>query len=157
MPGVEGADKTVKLPPYISAVLSFAVSGVEGADKTVFASHFFRGALAQLRIHLSLVARFEGAEETVIAAQPGSTVSNFAPYPTVFPLRSSRGRCRLRQMRCYYIRAAGATLLSYVSVLLILKSIVVGASIARPFIMVSSAAPDRADAITVSVSAQKRH
>jgi len=32
------------------------------------ASHFFRGALAQLRIHISLVARFEGAEETVAAA-----------------------------------------------------------------------------------------
>ena len=45
-----------------SAVLSFAVPGVEGADKTVFASHFFRGALAQLRIHLSLVARFEAME-----------------------------------------------------------------------------------------------
>ena len=27
----------------------------------------------------------------------------------VFPLRSLRGRCRLRQMRCYYIRAVGAT------------------------------------------------
>ena len=29
----------------------------------------------------------------------------------VFPLRSLRGRCRLRQMRCNYIRAVGATLL----------------------------------------------
>ena len=127
--------------------------GVEGADKTVFASHFFRGALAQLRIHLSLVARFGTMGETVGASRNVSALLNFAPYPIGFPLRSLRGRCRLRQMRCYYIRAAGATLLSYVSVLLILKSIVVGASIARPFIMVSSAAPDRADAKTVSVSA----
>ena len=63
--------------------------GVEGADKTVFASHFFRDALAQLRIHLSLVARFEGAEETVIAAQPGSTVSNFAPHPIGSPARGA--------------------------------------------------------------------
>ena len=99
----------------------------------------------------------EVAEETVVASRNVSALLNFVPYPIVFPLRSLRGRCRLRQMRCYYIRAAGATLLSYVSVLLILKSIVVGASIARPFIMVSSAAPDRADAKTVSVSAQKRH
>ena len=30
----------------------------------------------------------------------------------VFPLRSLRGRCRLRQMRCKYIRAAGATFFS---------------------------------------------
>ena len=30
-------------------------------------------------------------------------------HPIVFPLRSLRGRCRLRQMRCYYIRAVGAT------------------------------------------------
>ena len=67
--------------------------GVEGADKTVFASHFFRGALARLRIHLSLVARFEGAEETVIAAQPGSTVSNFAPYPIGSPVKGSRQLC----------------------------------------------------------------
>ena len=29
-----------------------------------------------------------------------------------FPLRSLRGRCRLRQMRCKYIRAAGATFFS---------------------------------------------
>ena len=30
----------------------------------------------------------------------------------VFPLRSLRGRCRLRQMRCKYIRAVGATFFS---------------------------------------------
>ena len=34
-------------------------------------------------------------------------------FVIVFPLR---GRCRLRQMRCNYIRAVGATLLTYVSV-----------------------------------------
>ena len=127
MPGVEVTDETGKLPPYVSTVLSFAV------------------------------ARFGTMEETVGASRNVSALLNFATYPIVFPLRSLRGRCRLRQMRCYYIRAAGATLLLCVSVLLILKSIVVGASIARPFIMVSSAAPDRADAKTVSVSAQKRH
>ena len=41
--------------------------------------------------------------------------SSNAPL-NVFPLRSLRGRCRLRQMRCNYIRAVGATLLTYVSV-----------------------------------------
>ena len=44
----------------------------------------------------------------------------------VFPLRSLRGRCRLRQMRCYYICAVGATLLTYVSVSSAPKSIAVG-------------------------------
>ena len=44
----------------------------------------------------------------------------------VFPLRSLRGRCRLRQMRCNYIRAVGATLFTYVSVLPVPKSIAVG-------------------------------
>ena len=52
--------------------------------------------------------------------------AKFAPHPIVFPLRSLRGRCRLRQMRCNYIRAVGATLLQYVSVLPELKSIAVG-------------------------------
>ena len=42
--------------------------------------------------------------------------AKFSLHPIVFPLRSLRGRCRLRQMRCNYIRAVGATLLTYVSV-----------------------------------------
>ena len=42
--------------------------------------------------------------------------AKFRLHPIVFPLRSLRGRCRLRQMRCNYIRAVGATLLTYVSV-----------------------------------------
>ena len=46
-----------------------AVARFEGAEETVAAAHFFRGELAQLRIHLSLVARFEGAEETVAASR----------------------------------------------------------------------------------------
>ena len=37
-------------------------------------------------------------------------------FAIVFPLRSLRGRCRLRQMRCNYIRAVGATLFPYISV-----------------------------------------
>jgi hypothetical protein len=45
-----------------SAVLSFAVTWFEGAEETMVASHFFRGELGQLRIHLSLVARFEAME-----------------------------------------------------------------------------------------------
>ena len=93
MPGVEVTDETVKLPPYISAVLSFAVPGVEGADKTVFASHFFRGALAQLRIHLSLVARFGTMEETVGASRNVSALLNFAPYPIGSPVKGSRQLC----------------------------------------------------------------
>ena len=99
-------------------------------------SIFFRGALTHLRIHISLVSRFGTLVETVTATQPSSallsfavarfgtackTVAaspnisallNFAPHPIVFPLRSLRGRCRLRQMRCKYIRAAGATFFS---------------------------------------------
>ena len=73
--------------------------GVEGADKTVFASRYIR---------LCYIS------------------AKFSPHPIVFPLRSLRGRCRLRQMRCNYIRAVGATLLQYVSVLPELKSIAVG-------------------------------
>ena len=53
-------------------------------------------------------------------------------------------------MRCKYIRAVGATLLQYVSVLPELKSIAVGASITRPFVTVLPALTGRADAINVS-------
>ena len=35
-----------------------AVARFEGAEETVVASRFFRGALEHLRIHISLVARF---------------------------------------------------------------------------------------------------
>ena len=52
--------------------------------------------------------------------------AKFRLHPIVFPLRSLRGRCRLRQMRCNYIRAVGATLFQYVSVLPAPKSIAVG-------------------------------
>ena len=62
------------------------------------------------------VARFETAVETVTASPYISALLYFAAQPIVFPLRSLRGRCRLRQMRCKYIRAVGATLLTYVSV-----------------------------------------
>ena len=92
--------------------------------------------MTHLRIHLSLVARFEGAEETVCASRNASALLNFAPHPIVFPLRSLRGRCRLRQMRCKYICAVGATLLTYVSVLPVPKSIVVGNGFIRSAVMV---------------------
>ena len=92
----------------------------------------FRGALGQLRIHISLVSRFETADKTVVASRNESAMLNFAPHPIVFPLR---GRCRLRQMRCNYIRAVGATLLTDVSILPELKSIAVGAIIDRPILI----------------------
>ena len=38
--------------------------------------------------------------------------AKFSLHPIVFPLRSLRGRCRLRQMRCNYICAVGATFFS---------------------------------------------
>ena len=41
--------------------------------------------MTHLRIHLSLVARFEGAEETVCASRNASALLNFAPHPIVFP------------------------------------------------------------------------
>ena len=130
---------------------------------------FFNSALTHLRIHISLVARFETADKTVSASRNASAMLSFLPHPLaslsreagsfaaegltavssplrptvarreriypfrfvastdavnttvrsqgfdiVFPLRSLRGRCRLRQMRCYYIRAVGATLFPYV-------------------------------------------
>ena len=59
----------------------------------MFASHFFRGALAQLRIHLSLVARFEGAEETVAASPYISAVLSFAPHSIGSPVKGSRQLC----------------------------------------------------------------
>ncbi len=36
--------------------------------------------MTHLRIHLSLVARFEGAEETVCASRNASALLNFAPH-----------------------------------------------------------------------------
>ena len=48
--------------------------------------------MTHLRIHLSLVARFEGAEETVCASRNASALLNFAPHPIVFPLKLRRGR-----------------------------------------------------------------
>ena len=41
--------------------------------------------MTHLRIHLSLVARFEGAEETVCASRNASALLNFAPHSIVFP------------------------------------------------------------------------
>ena len=70
------------------------------------------------------------------AARNASVLLNFAPHPIVFPLRSLRGRCRLRQMRCYYIRAVGATLLLNETVLPVPKSIVVGNGFIRSAVMV---------------------
>ena len=45
----------------------------------------------------------------MVASRSVSAVLSFRTHPIVFPLRSLRGRCRLRQMRCKYIRAVGAT------------------------------------------------
>ena len=45
-PGVEVTDETGKLPPYVSAMLSFAVARFGIAEETVVASRFFRGALS---------------------------------------------------------------------------------------------------------------
>ena len=59
--------------PYISAVLCFAVARFETAVETAVASRYIR--LCYISAKLCL-------------------------HPIVFPLRSLRGRCRLRQMRC---------------------------------------------------------
>ena len=67
--------------------------GVEVADETMVAPHFFRGALAQLRIHLSLVARPDTMEETAIATQPGSALLSFTPLPIASPVKGSRQLC----------------------------------------------------------------
>ncbi len=93
--------------------------------ETVYAARFFRCELSLYRYGY-VSARFETADKTVRASRYMSALLNFAAHPIVFPLRSVRGRCRLRQMRCYYIRAVGATLFQYVSVLPELKSIAVG-------------------------------
>ena len=128
----------------------------------------FRGALGHLPIHLSLVARFEGAGQTVKLSRYVSAVLSFIPRPIGSPVKGSRQLCcrgvelkpinyqlsalgcgqrslvgsrlarsvchgfagthrsgcrnnrigisadaplknRLRQMRCNYIRAVGAT------------------------------------------------
>ena len=45
----------------------------------------FSGAFGQLRIRLSLVSRFEGAEETVKLPRHISVLLIFAPHPIVFP------------------------------------------------------------------------
>ena len=87
---------------------------------------FFSGELLHLRIRILREPGIEGAEETMTASRNASAVLSFLPHPIVFPLRSLRGRCRLRQMRCNYIRAIGATVLQYVSVLPAPKSIAVG-------------------------------
>ena len=84
--------------------------------ETVYAARFFRCELSLYRYGY-VSARFETADKTVRASRYMSALLNFAAHPIVFPLRSLRGRCRLRQMRCNYIRAVGATLLTYVSVL----------------------------------------
>ena len=67
--------------------------GVEVADETMVAPHFFRGALAQLRIHLSLVARFEPAEKTVFASRNVSALLSFTPLPIASPVKGSRQLC----------------------------------------------------------------
>ena len=81
---------------------------------------FFSGELTQLRIHFLRCPGVEVTDKTVKLSRYARSCyisAKFAPHHIVFPLRSLRGRCRLRQMRCKYIRAVGATLFPYVSVL----------------------------------------
>jgi hypothetical protein len=129
-------------------VLSFAVPGVEGADKTVFASHFFRGALAQLRIHLSLVARFEPAEKTVIASRNVSALLSFAPHSIGSPVKGSRQLC---------CRGVEKTIRYQLSALRCGQRSLVGNGFIRSVVMVLPVVPGRADAKTVSASALMRN
>ena len=150
-PGVEAADETVAASPYVSPSSALRLPGVEVTGKTVVATsyvstscvycgspvsklrmkpwlpRFFRGALTQLPIRILREPGVEVTDETGKLPPHVSAVFNFCSAPPfVFPLRSLRGRCRLRQMRCKYIRAVGATLLQYVTILPELKSIAVG-------------------------------
>ena len=118
---------------------------------------FFRGALTQLPIRILREPGVEVTDETGKLPPHISAVFNFCSAPPfVLPLRSLRGRCRLRQMRCNYIRAVGATLLQYVSVSSAPKSIAVGNGFIRSVVIVSPAPTGRADAknrIGISVDA----
>ena len=98
-PGVEVADETMVAPHFFRGALAqlrihlSLVARFEPVEKTVFASHFFRGALAQLRIHLSLVARFEPAEKTVFASRNTSAVLSFRAHHIGSPVKGSRQLC----------------------------------------------------------------
>ena len=123
------------------------VSRFETADKTVCAS---RNVSAVLNF---AVSRFESAEKTVCASQPGSALLRFAAHPIGSPVKGSRQLC-CRGVELIHINPINYQLLalscgqqslvgngfirSAVMVLSALKLIIVGASIARPFVMVSS-------------------
>ena len=54
---------------------------------------FFRGALLHLRIHISLVARFEGTDKTGKLPPYVSAVMSFAPRLIGSPVKGSRQLC----------------------------------------------------------------
>ena len=131
-PGVDVTDQTVKLSRYVSTLLNFAPrpigSPARGAGS--FAAVGLNNTYSLLPITSSLRPQplvgngFIRSACCIYCRCQLATCSR--GFDIVFPLRSLRGRCRLRQMRCYYIRAVGATLFQYVSVLPELKSIAVG-------------------------------
>ncbi len=55
----------------------------------------FRGALTHLRIRLFPVARFETAEETVVASRSVSAVLSFRTHPFCLPLAELEGKMPL--------------------------------------------------------------
>ena len=91
-PGVETSDKTVKLPCYVSALLSFLP---HPCRERACPFRFFRGALGQLRIHISLVARFGTMVETVVAAPYVGAMLSFAAHPNCLPLAELEGKMPL--------------------------------------------------------------
>ena len=111
-------------------ILNLQLPGIEGAAKTTAASIFYRQIIIVVIVYIGIPV-FQRRTDSGFCSYSGVPVSIhwrrsyrlasrgicailvqiFVCTLNVFPLRSLRGRCRLRQMRCNYIRAVGATLL----------------------------------------------
>lgn len=82
-PGIEVAEETVKLPPYVSAVLCFALARFGATEETVT----FRVTQVWQTV---LLPGIEVAEKTVFASRNMSALLCFAPHPCrerMYPFR----------------------------------------------------------------------
>ena len=83
VPGVEVTDETVKLPPYVRAVLCFALARFGATEETVT----FRVTQVWQTV---LLPGIEVAEKTVFASRNMSALLCFAPHPCrerMYPFR----------------------------------------------------------------------
>ena len=89
-PGVGTTEKTAFASRYSNALLNFSPHPCR--EQTCL-FRFFSSALAHLRIHLSLVARFGTAEKTAFASCCVRALLNFSPHLIGSTVKGSRQLC----------------------------------------------------------------